>query len=85
MLSFALWPHIPLFCTGRRGERARFSIRYSILNVASRSSIYTIIWNTMDYPALILPVTTVDPALDVKPVRESFWSEDDEVVYKMCE
>lgn len=39
----------------------------------------------MDYPALILPVTTVDPALDVKPVRESFWSEDDEVVYKMCE
>ncbi len=39
----------------------------------------------MDYPALIIPVTKVDPKIDVKPVRESFWSTDDEVIHGMCE
>ncbi|KAH9944410.1 general amidase [Epithele typhae] len=46
-----------------------------------RSSVYTIIWNTMDYPSLVFPVTKVDPALDAKPIREDFWSEDDKFVY----
>ncbi|TBU38041.1 general amidase [Dichomitus squalens] len=49
----------------------------------TRSSIYTIIWNTADYPSLIIPVTKVDPAIDTKPTRESFWGEEDEVVYNM--
>ncbi|RPD62973.1 general amidase [Lentinus tigrinus ALCF2SS1-6] len=48
-----------------------------------RSSIYTLIWNTVDYPALIMPVTKVDPKIDVKPVRESFWSAEDEHVHGM--
>ncbi|PIL31996.1 hypothetical protein GSI_06700 [Ganoderma sinense ZZ0214-1] len=55
----------------------------AVLHGQTRSSVYTIIWNTMDYPALIIPVTTVDPALDAKPTRESFWSEDDKIVYEM--
>ncbi|KAI0669931.1 general amidase [Trametes maxima] len=49
----------------------------------TRSSIYTIIWNTMDYPALIIPVTKVDPEVDVKPTREDFWSEEDKRVHGM--
>lgn len=38
----------------------------------------------MDYPSLIVPVTKVDPHVDVKPAREEFWSEDDKAVYEMC-
>ena len=38
----------------------------------------------MDYPALIIPVTKVDPTVDTKTTRESFWSEEDEVVHNMC-
>ena len=57
----------------------------AVLTMGTRSSIYTIIWNTMDYPALIIPVTKVDPTVDTKPTRESFWSEEDEVVHNMCE
>ena len=39
----------------------------------------------MAYSALVIPVTTVDPAIDVKPDRDSFWSEDDEVIHNICE
>ncbi|KAI0361660.1 general amidase [Trametes cingulata] len=49
----------------------------------TRSSIYTVIWNTMDAPALVIPVTKVDPRVDVKPAREEFWSEEDRVVHDM--
>ncbi|KAJ8495859.1 hypothetical protein ONZ51_g1452 [Trametes cubensis] len=49
----------------------------------TRSSIYTVIWNTLDCPGLVVPVTKVDPAVDTKPVREVFWSEEDRVVYDM--
>ena len=39
---------------------------------------YTSQWNLLDYPALVLPVTTVDPALDVRdkdyvPMDEQPW------------
>ncbi|KAF9241345.1 general amidase [Melanogaster broomeanus] len=33
---------------------------------------YTTVWNGLDYPASVFPVTTVDPALDLKKARESF-------------
>ncbi|KAI9063035.1 general amidase [Trametes sanguinea] len=49
----------------------------------TRSSIYTIIWNTLDYPALVIPVTAVDTQVDVKPNRESFWSDEDRAVHEM--
>jgi len=41
------------------------------------SADYTMIWNSLDYPALNFPVTTVNPALDVpKPAHEFLSSED---------
>ncbi|KAI0778153.1 general amidase [Trametes elegans] len=49
----------------------------------TRSSIYTVIWNTLDLPSLVIPVTKVDPRLDVKPIREEFLSEEDQVVHTM--
>ncbi|OBZ80081.1 Acetamidase, partial [Grifola frondosa] len=49
----------------------------------TRSSIYTIIWNALDYPSLVIPVTTVDPALDVKSSRDEFLSSEDEILYDM--
>ncbi|CDO71533.1 hypothetical protein BN946_scf184911.g3 [Trametes cinnabarina] len=49
----------------------------------TRSSIYTIIWNTLDYPALVIPVTKVIPEVDAKPARETFWSEDDRAVHEL--
>ena len=61
------------------------AVGWLILKMLFRSSMYTIIWNTMAYPALVIPVTTVDPAIDVKPDRDSFWSEDDEVIHNICE
>ncbi|KAF9241344.1 amidase signature enzyme [Melanogaster broomeanus] len=33
---------------------------------------YTTVWNALDYPASVFPVTTVDQTLDLKKARESF-------------
>ncbi|KAI0374200.1 general amidase [Pilatotrama ljubarskyi] len=49
----------------------------------TRSSIYTVIWNTMDAPGLVIPVTNVDPEIDLKHSREEFWSEEDRIVHDM--
>ncbi|KAI0757030.1 general amidase [Daedaleopsis nitida] len=49
----------------------------------TRSSIYTIIWNTADYPGLIIPVTKVDPDIDRISARDTFWSDEDAHVHKM--
>jgi len=49
-----------------------------------RSADYTTVWNGLDYPGLIIPVTTVDPTLDkVKPPHK-FLSPEDEEAYKLC-
>ncbi|KAF7762070.1 hypothetical protein Agabi119p4_8663 [Agaricus bisporus var. burnettii] len=42
-----------------------------------RNAVYTTVWNILDYPAIAIPVTTVDPILDVKRERSSFYNEDD--------
>lgn len=49
-----------------------------------RSSIYTIPWNSMDYPALVIPVTRVDPELDVKIARQEFLSDEDVHIDGLC-
>ncbi|KAI0825163.1 general amidase [Trametes gibbosa] len=49
----------------------------------TRSSIYTVIWNSLDYPSLVIPVTKVDPKVDVVPVREEFWSDEDKIVHDL--
>lgn len=38
----------------------------------------------MDYPALVIPVTKVDPQVDVKVSRE-YLSADDEDIDKLCQ
>ncbi|SPO29188.1 related to AMD2 - acetamidase [Ustilago trichophora] len=43
---------------------------------------YTGIFNLVDYPAVVLPITKVDPEVDGKATRSDFLSEDDEKWYK---
>ncbi|KAH9849789.1 general amidase [Lenzites betulinus] len=49
----------------------------------TRSSIYTVIWNCLDFPSLIIPVTKVDPSVDGVPLREEFWSDEDKIVHEL--
>jgi amidase len=44
---------------------------------------YTTVWNTLDYPAAVFPVTTVDSALDGKEPPHSFYDDFDKTVYEM--
>jgi hypothetical protein len=46
--------------------------------------LYTGLFNILDYPAVVLPVGTIDPALDVKHPRESFFSDDDRESWEWC-
>jgi amidase len=45
---------------------------------------YTAIWNGLDYPAAVFPVTTVDPVVDVKKPPHKFMTETDKQVYELC-
>jgi hypothetical protein len=53
-------------------------------NTTIRSADYTIVWNALDYPASIFPVTAVDPVLDVKESRASFVDDFDQKIHEMC-
>ncbi|KAF8665462.1 hypothetical protein AX16_000480 [Volvariella volvacea WC 439] len=44
---------------------------------------YTTVWNVLDYSALCIPVTKVDPALDIKQPPHKFYDEFDEENYKL--
>ncbi|KAG2134391.1 general amidase [Suillus bovinus] len=44
---------------------------------------YTTVWNALDYPAAIFPVTTVDPTLDGKKPPHSFYDDFDKDIYEM--
>ncbi|KAG2044807.1 general amidase [Suillus americanus] len=44
---------------------------------------YTTVWNTLDYPAAVFPVTTVDSTLDGKEPPHSFYDDFDKAVYEM--
>ncbi|KAI5457171.1 amidase signature domain-containing protein [Mariannaea sp. PMI_226] len=46
---------------------------------------YTAIWNLLDYPGAVFPVTTVDPAKDVKDVNYAPKNDEDKFVYDMYE
>jgi amidase len=48
------------------------------------SAEYTLIWNALDYPACVFPVTKVDPVLDQPKPAHDFLSEQDRVVYELC-
>jgi len=49
-------------------------------------AFYTTLWNTLDYPSVAFPVTTVDLELD-KDIEErtEFHNHEDEAIYKLCE
>ncbi|KAF8591875.1 general amidase [Ramaria rubella] len=44
---------------------------------------YSMIWNSLDYPALAFPVTAVDPVLDPPNAAHSFISEKDKANYEL--
>ncbi|KAG6880002.1 hypothetical protein C0992_008209 [Termitomyces sp. T32_za158] len=46
---------------------------------------YTMVWNVLDYPALVIPVSRVDPALDVKKPAHEFLSDSDKSIYELYE
>jgi len=48
------------------------------------SAEYTLIWNVLDYPACVFPVTIVDPILDKPKPAHQFLSEADKGVYELC-
>lgn len=50
----------------------------------ARSAMYTIPWNFLDYPVLVIPVTRVDPEVDIKVARE-YISADDEDIDRLCQ
>jgi len=53
------------------------------LHGENRDALYTALWNALDYPVAVVPVTTVDPALDVQHATpHEFRSEDDKWVYE---
>lgn len=42
------------------------------------------VWNVLDYSALVIPVTKVDPILDKKKPAHAFLSKMDEAHYDAC-
>jgi hypothetical protein len=48
------------------------------------SAEYTLIWNALDYPACVFPVTTVNPILDQPKPAHEFLSKLDRNVYELC-
>ena len=46
---------------------------------------YTSVWNGLDYPACVIPVTQVDPVLDVPQTRSKFISDADRENHDLCE
>ncbi|KAG2145199.1 general amidase [Suillus clintonianus] len=44
---------------------------------------YTIVWNALDYPAAVFPVTTVDSTLDGKAPPHGFYDDFDKDIYEM--
>lgn len=44
---------------------------------------YTFVWNALDYPACVFPVTKVDPALDQPKPAHKFLSEADKTTYEL--
>ena len=52
-------------------------------NVSS-SAAYTAVWNVLDYPACVFPVTRVNPVLDVQRPRQEFLNDKDKANYDFC-
>ncbi len=42
------------------------------------------VWNALDYPACVFPVTKVDPVLDRPKPERDFLSEADQKTFELC-
>lgn len=61
------------------------SLVYADCWVVYSNAEYTMVWNSLDYTACVFPVTRVDPVLDkAKPAHE-FFSDNDRMIYELCE
>lgn len=49
-----------------------------------RHAQYTTVWNVLDYPALVIPISKVDPNLDKPKPAHAFLSKVDEEHYETC-
>ncbi|KAJ7246279.1 general amidase [Mycena haematopus] len=48
-----------------------------------KNAQYTMVLNLLDYPSLVIPVSKVDQALDVKQSREEFYTAQDREIYQL--
>ncbi|KAG6873891.1 hypothetical protein C0995_009670 [Termitomyces sp. Mi166 len=46
---------------------------------------YTMVWNFLDWPAVVIPASRVDPALDIKKPAHEFLSDLDKMIYELYE
>ncbi|KAG2007109.1 hypothetical protein CC2G_014828 [Coprinopsis cinerea AmutBmut pab1-1] len=46
------------------------------------SDHYTMVWNALDYPGLVIPVSRVDPVRDIKVERSELLGDDDRANYE---
>lgn len=42
------------------------------------------VWNSLDYPGLVIPVARVDPQVDIKRTRHDFFGEFDRRMHDFC-
>jgi hypothetical protein len=84
MPSYLLFHPSHRLPTGRTGACGFFCLNRDSTDTFYSSANYTLIWNALDYPACVFPVTKVDPVLDQpKPVHD-FLSEEDQKIYNLC-
>ncbi|KAJ7446418.1 general amidase [Mycena galericulata] len=50
----------------------------------NKTAQYTMSWNLLDYPALVIPVSKVDQELDAKQPRDWFYTDEDREIYERC-
>lgn len=53
-------------------------------DVVGRIAAYTIVFNVLDYPSCVVPVTRVSQKLDPKVAAHEFRNAEDRVIYDMC-
>ncbi|KAJ7675379.1 general amidase [Mycena rosella] len=49
----------------------------------NKTASYTMTWNLLDYPAVVIPVSKVDQSLDMKQPREKFYTPEDQENYEL--
>jgi amidase len=69
---------------GKNRHGSILSSTHILSNSSYSSAEYTFVWNALDYPGCVFPVTTVDPELDRPKRAHQFLSKSDQRVYELC-